>query len=99
MPSRGCRVSGNSEGGSRSSAGIGLQAFLEPMMGVRFLVEGVDFDISFLSVQCLSLGEGPIGFQMEHCKSGFPGRVSSVWRILRATPRLRAQEAVHIRLI
>src|SRR5258708_6525620 len=61
-------------GVSRSSAGIGLQVFLEPMMGVRFLVEGVDFDISFLSVQCLSLGEGPIRFKMEHCKSRFPGQ-------------------------
>src|SRR5258708_21478327 len=61
-------------GVSRSSAGIGLQVFLEPMMGVRFLVEGVDFDISFLSVQCLSLGEGPIRFQMEHSESRFPGK-------------------------
>src|SRR5689334_24095686 len=58
----------------RSSAGIGLQVFLEPMMGVRFLVEGVDFDISFLAVQCLGLGEGPVGFQMEHGKPRFPGK-------------------------
>ncbi len=42
-------------------------------MGVRFVVEGFDFDISFLSVQCLSLSEGPISFKMEHCKSRFPG--------------------------
>ena len=44
------------------------------MMGVRFVVEGVDFDVSFLSVQCLSLGEGPISFKMEHCKSRFPSK-------------------------
>src|SRR5258708_13417557 len=69
-----CHLRLHSEGVSRSSAGIGLQVFLEPMMGVRFLVEGVDFDISFLSVQCLSLGEGPIRFQMEHSESRFPGK-------------------------
>src|SRR5690242_20468697 len=62
------------KGGWRSSAGIGLQVFLEPMMGVRFVVEGVDFDISFLAVQCLGLGQGPIRFQMKHCKSCFPGK-------------------------
>src|SRR5262249_12069482 len=43
----------------------------EPVMGIRLIVEGLDFKISALAIQRLRFFEGPVGLQPERAHAKF----------------------------
>jgi len=68
-----CDYSAHSEG-FLDILRIGLQVFLEPMMGVRFLVEASTSNIILPFGTVPGPRRGSDSFQMEHSESAFPGK-------------------------